>query len=433
MVRDVRARRQRTVPNKRVLNLLYVPMCLCIRWARVFAINVYQLLVVMVGMYTWEHWFVGRSLFQLRNYVGPEVGGVLAYIISTHVFYWWHLVRHECYWLWCTFHSLHHSPSRLEAITSFYKDPKEILIDSIMLTALMYSILGLTSESSVWMNGCAALAEEIYHANINTPRWMGYFVQRPESHLVHHMRNRRAHCFNYSDLPVWDMLGGTWRNPETFDGPVGYEPEQEAQVLDMLLARDVLLPKETYPRNTHRKRYSWSTLASLMLLCVGFLHSVAHVFYFPHAKGVAFATVASPLPLVFSVYNGVETFSTTFHITAYECVHQYQPWSTFGHSLSTEHELISTDVTPRHYAQLHVPYNLRNAYGALFSHGPFFNDTRMIRLRDTALRYAFCDPTSSLLRAFDMHTPSRVAVTITSNALPTRNRQWHLHTSCSVA
>jgi sterol desaturase/sphingolipid hydroxylase (fatty acid hydroxylase superfamily) len=410
-----------------------------VRWARVFAINVYQLLVVMLGMKTWEHWFIGHSVFRLRDWVGPEVGGVLAYLVSTWVFFHWHVFRHECFWLWTTTHQLHHSASRMEAITSFYKDPKEILIDSIILTALMYSVLGLTSESSVWMNGCAALAEELYHACINTPRWLGYFIQRPESHCLHHLKNRRAHCWNYSDLPLWDILAGTFRNPETFEGEVGYAPEQEAQVWDMLLARDVLLPKETYPRNSHRKRYSWSTLAALALLCVGFAQSVGHLFQQNQLKGVAFATVVSPLPLVFSVYNGVETFSTTFTLTAYESVappmHQFQPWATFGHAYEREHQLISTPVTPRHYSRLgFAPYNLRNAYGALFSHSAFFTDARMLQLRKHALHYAFCNPSSSLLRAFDFHKrlPSRVDVRITSNATPTLGKQWRLQTQCCL-
>jgi hypothetical protein len=267
----------------------------------------------------------------------------------------------------------------------------------------------------------------------HTPRWIGYFLQRPESHLVHHLRNRRAHCFNYSDCPLWDILGGTFINPDTFEGPVGYEPEQEAQVIDMLLARDVLLPKETYPRNSHRKRYSWSTLGAIALLCVGFIHLCAHVFQIPQAKGIAFATVASPLPLVFSVFQGVETFSSTFHIDAYDTIIlPHSPWPTFGHPISIETLRVSIDVTPQHYAQLDVPYNLRNAYGALFSHGPLFTNARMIQLRDQALHHAFCNCHSSLLRAFDMTPPNHVDVTVTSHALSTRNKQWHMHTVCHV-
>ena len=49
------------------------------------------------------------------------------------------------------------------------------------------------------------------HANLRTPRWLGYLIQRPESHSVHHARG--VHAFNYCDFPLIDMLFGTLRNP----------------------------------------------------------------------------------------------------------------------------------------------------------------------------------------------------------------------------
>lgn len=49
------------------------------------------------------------------------------------------------------------------------------------------------------------------HANIRTPHWLGHLIQRPESHAVHH--GRGIHRWNYSDLPLWDMVFGTYRNP----------------------------------------------------------------------------------------------------------------------------------------------------------------------------------------------------------------------------
>ncbi|WP_426174595.1 sterol desaturase family protein [Massilia sp. TWR1-2-2] len=55
---------------------------------------------------------------------------------------------HESDWLWRVFHQIHHSPRRLEAITSFYRHP-------------------------------TAVGEFFYHANIGMPVWVGYVFQRP--------------------------------------------------------------------------------------------------------------------------------------------------------------------------------------------------------------------------------------------------------------
>jgi sterol desaturase/sphingolipid hydroxylase (fatty acid hydroxylase superfamily) len=57
--------------------------------------------------------------------------------------------------------------------------------------------------------------------NIRTPRWLGYLIQRPEAHCIHHQRD--VHAYNYGDLPIWDILFGTFRNPRRFQGEVGFD------------------------------------------------------------------------------------------------------------------------------------------------------------------------------------------------------------------
>ena len=49
--------------------------------------------------------------------------------------------------LWRFFHQIHHSPQRLEVITSFYKHPIEMTVNSLIGSALVYALLGLTPES----------------------------------------------------------------------------------------------------------------------------------------------------------------------------------------------------------------------------------------------------------------------------------------------
>ena len=80
------------------------------------------------------------------------------------------------------------------------------------------------------------------HANIKTPYWLGYLIQRPESHAVHH--GRGIHRYNYSDLPLWDILFGTFRNPRTVEGlQVGFYRGASARIPEMLVGRDVTQPK----------------------------------------------------------------------------------------------------------------------------------------------------------------------------------------------
>ena len=76
--------------------------------------------------------------------------------------------------------------------------------------------------------------------NIRTPLWLGYFIQRPEAHCIHHQRD--VHAFNYGDLPVWDMLFGTYRNPAAFEGTVGFDLPATDRLGAMLAFVDVNEP-----------------------------------------------------------------------------------------------------------------------------------------------------------------------------------------------
>ena len=56
-------------------------------------------------------------------------GAIVGYLAITFVYYWWHRWRHESPFLWRWFHQVHHSPQRIEIITSFYKHPLEIVAE----------------------------------------------------------------------------------------------------------------------------------------------------------------------------------------------------------------------------------------------------------------------------------------------------------------
>ena len=76
----------------------------------------------------------------------------------------------------------------------------------------------------------------IAHADQRTPFWLGFIVQRPEMHRLHHERGK--HRNNYG-LPIWDMLFGTWQNPRSGKVVCGFDPENEYRVREMLLLKNV--------------------------------------------------------------------------------------------------------------------------------------------------------------------------------------------------
>lgn len=205
--------------------------------ARVLAINAAQLGVVLLAGVSWERWLSSASVFHLSDAMGPVAGGLIAYGIATFVFYWWHRLRHEVDWLWLGFHQIHHSPQRLEVITSFYKHPGEMLVNSVIGSLLVYTLLGLSPEAGAVYTLCTALGEFFYHTNVRTPRWVGYVFQRPEMHRIHHEHGR--HRNNYGDIVWWDMLFGTYENPARWDGRCGFDADKEERLGEMLRYQDV--------------------------------------------------------------------------------------------------------------------------------------------------------------------------------------------------
>ena len=204
---------------------------------RVLLINGVQLGVILLAGISWERWLSSSSVFRLSDHVSAVAGGGIAYFIATFVFYWWHRWRHEYDFLWVGFHQIHHSPQRLEVITSFYKHPGEMIVNSILGSLLVYTLLGLNLEAGAIYTACTAIGEFFYHTNVKTPRWVGYIFQRPEMHRIHHQYGR--HKNNYGDIVWWDMLFGTYENPKEWQHTCGFDDEKEQQLVNMLMYKDV--------------------------------------------------------------------------------------------------------------------------------------------------------------------------------------------------
>jgi sterol desaturase/sphingolipid hydroxylase (fatty acid hydroxylase superfamily) len=161
----------------------------------------------------------------------------IGYVIITFIYYWWHRFRHNSRFFWRVCHQLHHSPQRMEVLMSFYKHPVEITINGLLSSSIMYLLLGCSPEAAGLITLTTGVAEYFYHWDIKTPYWLGPFFQRPESHRVHHQRAH--HTNNYSDIPLWDMLFGTYQNPKHPITECGFDPSREDRFDDMLAFRDV--------------------------------------------------------------------------------------------------------------------------------------------------------------------------------------------------
>jgi sterol desaturase/sphingolipid hydroxylase (fatty acid hydroxylase superfamily) len=200
-------------------------------------VNFAQLAITLAaGELIWPLLFGRGSVLSLAGWEAPAAEGFAAWFVGTFVFYWWHRIRHLP-GFWRVFHQIHHSPSRIEILTSFYKHPIEIAANSVISGFILYPILGCSTLGAFWYNFFAATGEYFYHANLRTPGWLRFVVQTPELHSIHHQLG--VHAFNYGDLPVWDRVFGTYRDARDFALQCGFGGDSERRLDEMLLFRDV--------------------------------------------------------------------------------------------------------------------------------------------------------------------------------------------------
>jgi sterol desaturase/sphingolipid hydroxylase (fatty acid hydroxylase superfamily) len=205
-------------------------------WVRAALLNGVQIGMVLLAGIAWDGWMVRHRPWS-ADALGTVGGAAVGYLVITFVYYWWHRWRHQSDFLWRWFHQVHHSPQRIEVVTSFYKHPFELFANSILSAAILYLLVGLGPEAASYAVLLTGVAELFYHWNVPTPYWLGYLVQRPESHCVHHQEG--LHTYNYADLPIWDMLFGTFRNPRHWQGRCGFGPDKEPRLPAMLCGVDV--------------------------------------------------------------------------------------------------------------------------------------------------------------------------------------------------
>lgn len=204
-------------------------------WVRVVCLNGCQLAIV------WWIAPIADTVFQRSREMNGDhalwIQVIVGYVCLTFVYYWWHRARHQWPWLWRWFHQIHHSPVRLELVTSFYKHPLEILVNALLTSFILNMCLGVSQNAIALCVLLTGLAELFYHWNIKTPYWLGFLIQRPESHCVHHQLESMG--VNFSDLPVWDMVFGTFVNPKDTHFKCGFKYNQESKLHKMLFGKNV--------------------------------------------------------------------------------------------------------------------------------------------------------------------------------------------------
>ena len=210
------------------------------KWRGVASFLAYMMLSSYLPL-LWSEWLVQFQLLDFRG-LGRWRGAIVGVLLYEAGVYFWHRSMHESNVLWRAFHQMHHSAERLDTFGAFWFSPLDMVGWTALSSLVLTVVVGITPEASTLVLYATSFLGVFQHTNIRTPQWLGYLVQRPESHSRHHARG--LHAGNYSDLPLFDLLFGTFHNPREFVAEQGFYEGASGRVPEMLAFRDVSLPPD---------------------------------------------------------------------------------------------------------------------------------------------------------------------------------------------
>lgn len=187
----------------------------------------------------WDGYLARYQVLDLGG-LGMVAGAAVGLLVYEALLYAWHRGMHASNVLWRAFHQMHHSAERLDTFGAFYFSPLDAAGFTLIGSLALSLVVGLSPQAVTLFLFVSLFLGIFQHANVRTPRWLGYVIQRPESHTIHH--GKGLHRYNYADLPIFDMLFGTFRNPRGYEMETGFYDGASARVADMLAFRDVSEP-----------------------------------------------------------------------------------------------------------------------------------------------------------------------------------------------
>ena len=161
----------------------------------------------------------------------------IGFVFYEFLIYAWHRTMHSVDPIWRLLHQMHHSAERVDIWGAFYFHPLDMVGWALLGSCALVLGIGLTAEAALIISIGATFCALFQHSNLRTPQWLGYFVTRPESHAVHHERG--IHGYNYGDIPIFDIMLGTFRNPRTWESEAGFFDGSSRMIGPMLIGKKI--------------------------------------------------------------------------------------------------------------------------------------------------------------------------------------------------
>jgi sterol desaturase/sphingolipid hydroxylase (fatty acid hydroxylase superfamily) len=150
----------------------------------------------------------------------PVVQGVLLFVAYDLRRYWTHRLEHNVRVLW-RIHKHHHSSTEMTVLAATRDHPLYPLEEAALATA---TILLVGPDPVVILPTMATYYTlvKLNHLGIELPRlspsrelpWWAFIISTPTFHGWHHTVNCRYDANLADNLPIWDVLFGTYEQPD---------------------------------------------------------------------------------------------------------------------------------------------------------------------------------------------------------------------------
>ncbi len=195
-------------------------------------VQVIAISVLLILSLTWQF----TSLWQPLLDFSMPMQVLITYLTYSFFAYWYHRMRHSVSWAWKYLHYAHHAPQHMTTLVTVFRHPIELLVDAGVIFAVGWLLLGVDLEVMLAVILVESSFEFFHHSNIRLPKCLhpiGWVIQIPEQHLIHHQRG--LHAWNYGTLTLWDSLFGTLRLPSGNETDLGLN--EWPDILSIMLYR----------------------------------------------------------------------------------------------------------------------------------------------------------------------------------------------------
>jgi sterol desaturase/sphingolipid hydroxylase (fatty acid hydroxylase superfamily) len=157
----------------------------------------------------------------LRN---PYVWALASVVLVDALYYGYHRLQHAVPLFW-GIHRLHHTDPAMNVTTARRTHFLERMLQYLVLSLPMLWALGANLEGALLATGINWLFLYAGHADVRLDLgWLTPIVVGPRYHRIHHGRSLASRDTNFAQvLPLFDLLGGTYRRPGDEDPETGLE------------------------------------------------------------------------------------------------------------------------------------------------------------------------------------------------------------------